>query len=194
MLHKISLIKMVSSIALLTGAQVSCAGSTNNSESPASPSIGDEIANKPEAVAQAPGDESNAIEDADRQETNADESSEPATAADLQAALQVVLDDDEMRNALKLEEPGRFPLKIYGSGLSSELSVIMIGQPVEFVAKPEDPKKEAVLIFTKANVQGNKARFKFRYDASGIRGSSTATRSEGRWELHSSRFSEYQLK
>lgn len=118
-------------------------------------------------------------------------SSESITPEDFQAALQVVIQDDALQTAMNLTEPGRFPIKISGEGLPANLKLTAGEKAVEVVLTPADPKKEAVLIFSKVEISGNRVSFKYRYDIEGVRGTSTVAKKDGVWELKASRISEY---
>jgi hypothetical protein len=118
-------------------------------------------------------------------------SAEPASEADVKAALQVVLDDEALRTALNFTEPGRFPLKIYGPSLPSDLELQVGEKPVEVVPKPENAKETPVLVFTDIEMTKENGAIKYRYDIDGVRGTSYVVFNNGRWELKSSRVSGY---
>ena len=109
---------------------------------------------------------------------------------DIKTVLQLVLDDEELGPYLKLEEPGRFPLKIAGSGLPSGVELTKSTKPVEIVTGPKN-KEDAVLVFTRIDVGPTKGTIKYRYDIERMRGSCTVRKVEGRWELTRSRLTEY---
>lgn len=127
------------------------------------------------------------------QEANEDSggSANSLSPEDFQQALQLVIQDDALQNAMNLTEPGRFPIKISGEGLPSNLQLTAGEKAVEVIPTPEDPKKEPVLIFSKVEVSGNRVSFKYRYDIEGVRGTSTVAKKDGVWELKASRISEY---
>lgn len=118
-------------------------------------------------------------------------SSDSVSPEDFEQALQVVIQDDALQTAMNLTEPGRFPIKISGEGLPSNLKLVAGEKAVEVIPLPEDPKKEPVLIFSKVEVSGNRISFKYRYDIEGVRGTSTVAKKDGVWELKASRISEY---
>src|SRR5690606_19058062 len=80
------------------------------------------------------------VEPADDVDEPAPTSNEPASAADVQEAFQVVLNDDALQRALNLSEPGHFPVKISGANLPSDLKLEVGSKPVEVIPEPEDPK------------------------------------------------------
>ena len=121
----------------------------------------------------------------------APENSEPASPADVQEALQVVLNDEALQRALNLTEPGRFPVKISGTGLPSDLKLEVGAKPVEVIELPEDPETVAVLVFTDFELNASGGSFRYRYDIEGVRGTSYVVKTGERWELKSSRLSEY---
>lgn len=116
---------------------------------------------------------------------------EPASPADLQEALQIVVSDEALQRALNLTEPGRFPVKISGANIPSDLKLEVGGKPVEVIAQPEDPKTVAVLIISDFDLNSSSGSFRYRYDIEGVRGTSYVVKTGERWELQSSRLSEY---
>ena len=52
-------------------------------------------------------------------------------------------------------------------------------------------KKDAVLVVTEIDVQGDRATVRYRYDIEGIRGNVTLARSAHGWELKNSRLVEH---
>ena len=114
----------------------------------------------------------------------------PATQEDMQAILQLVINDEALDPYLKLEEPGRFPLKISGSEIPSGLELMKNTKPVQLVPPP-GKKEDAVLVFTNIDADSKMARVKYRYDIEGVRGSATVKKLDGRWQLSNSRVTEY---
>lgn len=112
-----------------------------------------------------------------------------ASADDAQKLLQLTLEDPELDGYLKLEEPGRFPLKISGD-LPPNLSLVKGAKPVEFVASPD--KGAAVLVITALELQGKTATIRYRYDVEGVRGTATLTKTPHGWELSNSRIVQHQ--
>jgi hypothetical protein len=160
-----------------------CGGATPAAETPADEPPPEAL---PEQSSADPGDEG--IEEATDEQAG---SSDSLTPADFQAAPQLDIQDDALQTAMNLTEPGRFPIKISGEGLPANLKLTAGEKAVEVVATPEDPKKEAVLIFSKVEISGNRVSFKYRYDIEGVRGTSTVSKKDGVWELKASRISEY---
>lgn len=117
-------------------------------------------------------------------------SAAPATQADVSAILQLVVDDPELDKHLHLEQPGRFPLRLAGEALPSDLSLVKATEPVKVVNAPKS-KQEAVLVITAIDVQGDKATVRYRFDIEGIRGTVTLARSAHGWELKNSRLVEH---
>ena len=118
------------------------------------------------------------------------DASAPASAEDLKAILQLVVDDPELDRYLKLGEPGRFPLQVSGDRVPKGIEVIKATKPVKFVDGPGS-KKDAVLAITEIDVQGDKATVRYRYDIEGIRGTVTLQKSAHGWELKNSRVVEH---
>jgi hypothetical protein len=110
-----------------------------------------------------------------------------ATVDDTKAALQLVLDDEELGPYLKLEEPGRFPLRVAGD-LPSGVELVKNTKPVEVFTGPKDDK-DAVLVFTTVDIGNKSGTVKYRYDVERVRGSAFLKKVEGRWELTRSRIS-----
>jgi hypothetical protein len=113
----------------------------------------------------------------------------PASADEAQKLLQLTLEDPELDGYLKLEEPGRFPLKISGD-LPPNLTLVKGAKPVEFVASPD--KGAAVLVITALELQGKTATIRYRYDVEGVRGTATLTKTPHGWELSNSRIVQHQ--
>jgi hypothetical protein len=115
-------------------------------------------------------------------------SSEPASTADLQAILQLVIDDEALQPYLHLELPDRHPLRVSGEALPSGIELRKGEKPAQIVdAAAAEDKKKAVLVFTEIQVQGDRATIAYRYDIEKVRGSATVTKSDGNWTLHKSR-------
>lgn len=118
-------------------------------------------------------------------------SSAPASDDDVSKILQLVVDDPELDNYLHLGQAGRFPLQLAGDKLPSGLKLIKATEPVKIVDGPKS-KKDAVLVITEIDVEGDKATVRYRYDVEGIRGNVTLARSaHGAWELKNSRLVEH---
>jgi hypothetical protein len=114
----------------------------------------------------------------------------PASDDDVNAILQLVVDDPELDNHLHLGTAGRFPLQVSGDSLPSGLKLVKATEPVKVVGPPKS-KKDAVLVFTEISVQGDKATVRYRYDIEGIRGTVTAAKTPHGWELKNSRLVEH---
>lgn len=133
------------------------------------------------------GDESSASDDS--------RAASAATADDVQAVLQLVIDDDALQPFLHLEEPGRFPLRIaFGSNVSDVSSVALtkMTKPVEIVdsGAASDPKQPAILI-TEVTINGDRARVTYRYKVEGVHGTATLAKAKnGHWELVNSMLTE----
>ena len=117
-------------------------------------------------------------------------SSAPSSEADVTAILQLVVDDPELDNYLHLGQAGRFPLQISGEKLPSGLKLIKATEPVKVVDAPKS-KKDAVLVITEIEVQGDKASVRYRYDIEGIRGNVSLLKKTHGWELKNSRLVEH---
>jgi hypothetical protein len=125
---------------------------------------------------------------ADKRSTSA-----PASDEDVTAILQLVVDDPELDNHLHLGTAGRFPLQMSGERLPSGLKLVKATEPVKIVDAPKS-KKDAVLVITEIDVQGDKATVRYRYDIENIRATVTLAKSGGaggRWELKNSRLVEH---
>jgi hypothetical protein len=115
----------------------------------------------------------------------------PAPADEAQRLLQLTLEDPELDAYLKLEEPGRFPLKISGD-LPPGLQLVKGAKPVELVPSPD--KGAAVLVITTLELQGKTATVRYRYDVEGVRGTATLTKTPHGWELSNSRIVQHHEK
>ena len=161
-----------------------CGGPAEPSASPNT-----EAATQPEgegAPDAASGDPASAASDA----KPAAATSSPATEADINAILQLVVDDPELDTHLHLGEPGRFPLQLAGEMLPSSLKLVKATEPVKLVAGPKS-KKDAVLVVTELDVQGDKATVRYRYDVEGVRGTVSLAKLPHGWELTNSRLVEH---
>jgi hypothetical protein len=116
--------------------------------------------------------------------------SAPASEQDVVAILQLVVDDPELDRYLHLGEPGRFPLQLSGERLPTGLKLIKATEPVKIVDGPKS-KKDAVLVITEIDVQGERATVRYRYDIESIRGNVTLAKTAHGWELKNSRLVEH---
>jgi hypothetical protein len=105
---------------------------------------------------------------------------------DLLVILQNVLNDPKLIDDLRLEKPGRKPLKVAGPNLPAKLQVVVGSHEVKVVDEPRSIK-EAVLVFTKLERTGNQARVHYRFDVEGLKGRASLSLKDGRWELASNR-------
>ena len=114
----------------------------------------------------------------------------PASDEDVSAILQLVVDDPELDTHLHLGQAGRFPLQLAGEHLPGGLKLVKATEPVKIVDSPKS-KKDAVLVVTEIDVQGDKATVRYRYDIEGIRATVTLARGSHGWELKNSRLVEH---
>ncbi len=110
-----------------------------------------------------------------------------ASSDDRHTVLQLTLDDEELGSYLKLESPGRFPLKVSGENLPSGL--LKAGKAVVLVDNP-DPKA-AVLVITAVDVGKDHATVKYRYGIEGIEGTTTLDKGARGWEILRTRVVEH---
>lgn len=169
----------VAAAVLFTGLSLGCAGSKPEAESANA---------EPEPMSDS---EPLAMQEPETSEPPPEETSSTVTPEDFKNALQVVIQDSALQKELKLEEPGRFPLKISGADIPMSIELVAATEAVEVVAAPENPKEEAVLVFTEIKFSGDEGVFKYRYDVEGVRGTSYVVRGPAGWELKSSRVSGY---
>lgn len=148
-------------------------------------------ANEPPAASEATTEESEsaAAKEPAEKEAAAPEVASTADGDVLNVILQRVIEDEELDKVLHLTEPGRFPLKVSGKDLPSNLSLTKGTKPVSVVAQPSG-KKDAVLVFTSIEVTGKDAVVAYRYDVEGIRGTARLKKGDHGWELTSSRIVE----
>jgi hypothetical protein len=116
--------------------------------------------------------------------------SAPASDEEVTAILQLVINDPELDQYLHLGEPGRFPLQLSGERLPSGLKLVKSTEPVKIVDAPKS-KKDAVLVITEIDVQGDRASVRYRYDIEGIRGNVSLSKKAHGWELKNSRLVEH---
>ena len=116
--------------------------------------------------------------------------SAPASDEEVTAILQLVINDPELDQYLHLGEPGRFPLQLSGERLPTGLKLVKSTEPVKIVDAPKS-KKDAVLVITEIDVQGDRASVRYRYDIEGIRGNVSLSKKAHGWELKNSRLVEH---
>jgi hypothetical protein len=145
-----------------------------------------------------PAESSSSAAASDAGAADAAPKAEPAAAAgeatkeDVQAVLQLVIDDEELNPFLHLDQPDRFPLKVAGS-FPAGLELVKATKPVEIVdaaAAKGGKKPVPVLVFTEIDVQPTRASVRYRYDIEGVKGACTLEKREGRWVLAKSRITE----
>ena len=157
---------------------------------PAAPAASPDAPTEPPADATAP-DDGGAAQKGDAPAADKPAaSSAPASDEDVTAILQLVVNDPELDNYLHLGEPGRFPLQLAGERLPSGLKLIKSTEPVKIVEGPKS-KKDAVLVVTEIDVQGDRATVRYRYDIESIRGNVTLAKAAHGWELKNSRLVEH---
>ncbi len=163
---------------------LACAGAGAPAASP------EPTADAPDASTSNPANAAEASAMDDAASGNKPASATPASDADVVAILQLVVDDPELDKYLHLGEPGRFPLQLAGERLPSGLKLIKATEPVKIVDGPKS-KKDAVMVVTEIDVQGDKATVRYRYDIEGIRGNVTLAKLAHGWELKNSRLVEH---
>lgn len=163
---------------------MACGGPAAPAASPDAPPEAAEDANAPA------GDGAAASSSSEAAAPDKPAASAPASDADVTAILQLVVDDPELDRYLHLGEPGRFPLQLSGQGLPSGLKLIKATEPVKIVDGPKS-KKDAVLVVTELDVQGDRASVRYRYDIESIRGNVTLAKLAHGWELKNSRLVEH---
>jgi hypothetical protein len=159
-----------------------CGGSTPPVESP-EPAASE----APPSAAEGAADEAKPTDSSDGVSAS---SGAAASEDDVNAILQLVVDDPELDSHLRLGEPGRFPLKIAGDKLPSGLKVVKASEPVK-LSEPPKSKNDAVLVVTDIDIQGNKATVRYRYDVEGIRATVALAKTPHGWELKNSRLVEH---
>jgi hypothetical protein len=157
---------------------------------PAAPAASPETGAEAAGDAKAPQDANAAAPTADTPAADKPASNAPASDEDVTAILQLVVNDPELDNYLHLGEPGRFPLQLAGERLPSGLKLIKSTEPVKIVDGPKS-KKDAVLVVTEIDVQGDRATVRYRYDIESIRGNVTLAKAAHGWELKNSRLVEH---
>jgi len=169
----------------LIGLVLACGAPAAPAASPAVPAEG-----PGDAPAPTPDDAKAPGEKAETPASDKPAASAPASDADVTAILQLVVDDPELDRYLHLGEPGRFPLQLAGERLPSGLKLIKATEAVKVVDGPKS-KKDAVLVVTELDVQGDRATVRYRYDIASIRGNVTLAKSAHGWELKNSRLVEH---
>jgi hypothetical protein len=170
----------------LISLALACGGPAAPAASPDTSVEAPDAAKAPDAA----GDADAASAKADAPAADKPAASAPASDEDVTAILQLVVNDPELDNYLHLGEPGRFPLQLAGERLPSGLKLIKATEPVKIVDGPKS-KKDAVLVVTEIDVQGDRATVRYRYDIEGIRGNVTLAKAAHGWELKNSRLVEH---
>jgi hypothetical protein len=153
-----------------------------------SPDETDESPPETEAADMGGGDEAATAGEDEAPSESGSKGASTASTADLQAILQLVIDDDALTPYLHLELPERFPLRISGDVLPSGIELTKGTKPAQIVdAAAAADKKKPVLVFTEIDFSGNKATIAYRYDIEKVRGTATVVKSDGAWTLKSSR-------
>jgi hypothetical protein len=165
---------------------VGCSGAGSQPDAPTDES-GGEPSGSEEAPSSSEASES-AEGSAEKPASGGESKDAPASADDLRTVLQLVIDDESLDPFLHLDQPGRFPLAVSGPNLPDGLTKST--KPVKIV-EGTGSKKEAVLAFTKIEVQGKHATVQYRYDIEGVRGSATLDKKEHGWELTRSKVVEH---
>lgn len=156
---------------------------TAAAEKTATPPTDDSAASSDDSSSDAPSKSSDKSDSA----STSDSSDTGASSDDRHTVLQLTLDDEELGSYLKLESPGRFPLKVSGENLPSGL--LKAGKPVVLVENP-DPKA-AVLVITGVDVGKDHATVKYRYGVEGIEGTTTLDKGARGWEILRTRVVEH---
>ena len=164
-----------------------CGGPSEPAASPEAPAESGDAA-PPAAEGEGDGAKPEGASEGDK--PAAASSGAPASDDDVNAILQLVVDDPELDKHLHLEEPGRFPLQVSGDKLPGSLKLVKATKPVSVVVAPKS-KKDAVLVFTEIDVQGDKATVRYRYDIEGVRATVTLAKTPHGWELKNSRLVEH---
>lgn len=169
----------------LVALAVACGGPAAPAASPEGPADTAEDAKAPATDAEAPAADTSEAPSSEKGTASA-----PASEQEVAAILQLVVDDPELDRYLHLGEPGRFPLQLSGERLPSGLKLIKATEPVKIVDGPKS-KKDAVLVVTEIDVQGDRATVRYRYDIESIRGNVTLAKTAHGWELKNSRLVEH---
>lgn len=114
----------------------------------------------------------------------------PASAEDVQAVLQLAIDDPTLLSALRLTEPGRFPLKIAGGSVPRDVELTASSEPVEVVDAPSGGDA-AVLVITDLEVTSHEASLKMKYAPERLRARATLEKVDEGWVLVNSSQSSY---
>lgn len=173
-------------LAFAASVCVLACGSGAPAKSPESEASQEEAA--PSAA--APDSEAAAGAEAPSANEKEKEASGPASSADMQTIIQLVIDDEALQPYLHLDKPDRFPFRVGGSALPQGLELTKATKPVVYVADPAGDKKP-VLVFTEITVDGDEASVRYRYDVEKVRGASALKKRDGHWVLTRSRVTEH---
>ncbi|MBM4362257.1 MAG: hypothetical protein FJ104_06225, partial [Deltaproteobacteria bacterium] len=101
--------------------------------------------------------------------------------------LGVVFADPELLRVIRLGEPGRLPLPVRGELVPE--GVLAGGVPIRRVT--DAGGTGPVLEVREIEIGPQRATVSFRFDAEGIKGTTTLSKGERGWEIHRSRIVEH---
>jgi hypothetical protein len=159
--------------ALAFSLLLSCCGGQAPASSPAKQSVG---ANSEPAPAPSVA----ASKDPETETPAADV--EPASPEDIQAVLQLVIDDESLQQYSDLGSPHRLPFKMTGKGIPASIALTKGSSPVKIVSAP-DNKNDPVMVITELEINATHASVRFRYDVAKLRGSANLEKRDYGWEL-----------
>lgn len=168
-------------------ALVACGGARPPVEAPEPPPA--DGASKEEPAA-SDADESEAAPSAQPSSDTEDTApaGKPVNVQTFQNALQAVLNDPALLQAMGRDPSSAEPILIAGKDLPSGLERAAATRPVEVVPASEKPGKK-ILLFTRIELSADRGTFKYRYEATGAYGTTRVAYEGGAWQLKSSRVS-----
>jgi len=174
-------------VALLSLGLAACGSSTPPAET-AEPEAAPESNEAAPAEAEAEGEASPSSE-ASPSEKASEGPSEPVGVQTFQNALQQVIGDPALLEAIGHDPSSTKPVVISGKDLPDGLERAAVVRQIEVVPVSDKPSKRTILHFTRIELDEERGTFKYRCEATGAYGTTTVAYEGGAWQLKASRIS-----
>lgn len=173
---------------LLAGSVAACGGSSAPADSPEAEPARE--SSEPEEPAD-PSAESEASASAETAPAPAAEpaASEPVSVQTFSNALQAVIGDPAVLEAIGHDPNSTKPVPISGKDLPAGLERAAMIRHVEVVPLTDKPSKRAVLLFTRITLDDKNGTFKYRCEATHAFGTTRVAYEGGSWQLKASQIS-----
>lgn len=174
-------------VVLLSLGLAACGGSTPPAES-AAPEEAPASGAPTEPAVDETTEPSSSAEPAAPNEADS-EASEPVSVQTFQNALQQVIGDPALLEAIGHDPSSNKPVLISGKDLPDGLERAAVVRQVEVVPLTDKPGKRTILLFTRIELDEKRGTFKYRCEATGAYGTTTVAYEGGSWQLKASRIS-----